>query len=89
MTLGELLHAERTARGLTQRQAGPDLGVSVPTYNRWERGIIVPPMRYRRRIARWLRMTGAEVTAACIADVQVGQAGQAGQAASRATMPAP
>lgn len=83
MTLGELLRAERTARGLTQRQAGPELAVTFQTYSRWERGHTSPPMRYRGRLARWLRVTPTEVTAACMAG------GQARRAASRATMPTP
>jgi DNA-binding XRE family transcriptional regulator len=48
-----LLRLTRLARGLTQEQAAREVGTSVNTWARWERGSMTPSA-HRNRVEDWL-----------------------------------
>jgi transcriptional regulator with XRE-family HTH domain len=48
------LKAERTRRGLTQREAAEQIGVPVTSWARWERGEVRPQGLNLRAVHEWL-----------------------------------
>jgi transcriptional regulator with XRE-family HTH domain len=53
------IHAERLARGLSQKRLAASLGVDHADLSRWERGLRPFPERLRSRLAHVLGLTGA------------------------------
>ncbi len=56
------LRDERSARGISQAEAGKQLGVAQATYAGWEIGRAVPDSRFLRVIADFLDLTVAETS---------------------------
>jgi transcriptional regulator with XRE-family HTH domain len=56
------LRDERSARGISQAEAGKQLGVAQATYAGWEIGRAVPDSRFLRAIADFLDLTVAETS---------------------------
>jgi transcriptional regulator with XRE-family HTH domain len=56
------LREERSARGISQAEAGKQLGVAQATYAGWEIGRAVPDSRFLRAIADFLDLTVAETS---------------------------
>jgi transcriptional regulator with XRE-family HTH domain len=56
------LRDERSARGISQAEAGKQLGVAQATYAGWEIGRAVPDPRFLRAIADFLDLTVAEAS---------------------------
>jgi transcriptional regulator with XRE-family HTH domain len=56
------LREERSARGISQAEAGKQLGVAQATYAGWEIGRAVPDSRFLRAIADFLELTVAETS---------------------------
>jgi transcriptional regulator with XRE-family HTH domain len=56
------LREERSAQGISQAEAGKQLGVAQATYAGWEIGRAVPDSRFLRAIADFLDLTVAETS---------------------------
>lgn len=61
VTRPEGLRQRREELGITQEQMAADLGVSVTTYGNWERGIFLPRIGQRPKIARALDVPVGDV----------------------------
>ena len=56
MTLGEALRAERDKRGMLQREAAAELGVSQPMFSDWEKDRNEPGGRWLPDLMKFLHL---------------------------------
>src|SRR5580704_14810645 len=58
-TLGEKIKKHRLELGLFQRDAAAKIGISSATLSNWERGVITPERRMRKKMQDFLNYTPA------------------------------
>lgn len=69
-TLGQQLTAQAALRGMSQREAGEELGISQATFSRWASGESVPASTHWTAIARFLKIPRNRVAEAVLQMVE-------------------
>lgn len=63
MTFGEVFRQELAKRGLSQYEAGEQLGIRQQEISAWVTGQRLPAARRVPKVARWLRIPASELAA--------------------------